>query len=128
MVGNSVKGQLKGNLIFPLTTGSNCEQDVVNNSGNLAAGDVKTMTIKSELRRMGKAMALYAGTAYQGGGDEDSFFINNYDNGDYPAIQAAYDGVDGASYDDLPPLYCDIVYKEYMKTLKRIERFLKLNG
>jgi hypothetical protein len=101
---------------------------VVNNSGNLAAGDVKTMTIKSELKRMGKAMALYAGTSHLAAYDEHSFFINNYDNGDYPAIQAAYDGVDGASYDDLPHLYCDIVYEEYMKTLERIKKFLKLDS
>ena len=102
---------------------------MVNNSGNLAAGDVKTMTIKSELKRMGKAMALYAGTGAQGGGGEDySFFINNYDNGDYPAIQAAYDGVGGASRHDLPQRHCDIVYKEYMKTLERIKKFLKLDS
>ena len=101
---------------------------MVNNSGNLAAGDVKTMTIKSELKRMGKAMALYAGTAHLAAHDEHSFFDNNYDNGDYPDTQKAYDSGDWPRYDGLPENHCAIVYEEYVKTLERIEKFLKLDS
>ena len=90
--------------------------------------------MKAEFKRLAKKMAYEHGTAKQGGDDIARWVTNEIafaEDGEYPLVAGPWKeqrrkyGCGGATTTGWE--ISDAVYEEYMRQLKRIEAFLRIN-